>query len=355
MLDSMVESGLAYRGKGRENELYYLHDSVASAIVADTKREYQPSYSSYHDNPQISQEHQKMIEYYANINNNAINSEFEVCYHTIMLKENFENEFEVTREDFAQFILGALGLSINKKRQICQDYDDLKEYNKAIIAYTRAIEINPKKDEAYYNIGIAYYSLKEYNKAIIAYTKAIEINPKDDEAYYNMGSAYYNLKEYNKAIIAYTKAIEINPKDDGAYNNMGIAYYYLGKFDKAIESYTQALQINPNQSEAYNNLFELQLIQNQAFDSDLQEYYIALFAQNREVFIDYEMLKVLQAIYSNQNYSLSLQAWQEKYQGIGLGNWGWDELGGWIAHIEPSDTKASLLEAVEVFKKISPK
>ena len=39
-----------------------------------------------------------------------------------------------------------------------------------------------------------------YAEAIADYTKAIDINPKTAEAFYNRAIAYYNTKQYAKAI-----------------------------------------------------------------------------------------------------------------------------------------------------------
>ena len=57
----------------------------------------------------------------------------------------------------------------------------------AIINFTKAIELDPKYANAYFNRGIAYSSLKKYPEALADYTKAIELDPKYVKAYYNRG------------------------------------------------------------------------------------------------------------------------------------------------------------------------
>ena len=39
----------------------------------------------------------------------------------------------------------------------------------------------------YYNLGIVYEKLKDFDKAIEAYKKAIELSPDEADAYYNLG------------------------------------------------------------------------------------------------------------------------------------------------------------------------
>ena len=60
--------------------------------------------------------------------------------------------------------------------------------------------------------GESYIIDHDYDRAIADYTKAIEIDPKFADAYYNRGLAYCYKQDYDRAITDYTKAIEIDPK-----------------------------------------------------------------------------------------------------------------------------------------------
>ena len=50
-------------------------------------------------------------------------------------------------------------------------------FNEAIETYTKVIIINPQYAEAWYNKGVALDDLGRFEKELIAYDKAIEINP----------------------------------------------------------------------------------------------------------------------------------------------------------------------------------
>ena len=425
ILEKFIDVGLATKGVGTEWKKYYLHDDVKSAIEAYYAKEFKGiSLNSWHDSEKVIALHQKLIEFYEqNEDLSGLNSAFEACYHKMMLRKDFERDFELTREEFALLTLSSISLNHNEKFRVCNAfsglsddviselinvwikeretfsslmsqnlyerlrsrviegksnnitkdipfleglskedefknddslynligsaYFDKKEYDNAIEAYQKAVEINPKDDEAYNNMGSAYNHKKEYDNAIEAYQKAVEINPKRDEAYYNIGVAYGKKQEYDNAIEAYQKAVEINPKKDGAYNNMGIAYYHLGEFDKVIDAYVKALNINPQNSGAYTGLFELQLIQNQAFDQALEAKYIELFQNQKESFTHYEMLKIFQAI--SRGETVDIEAWKQKYDGVGL-DWGFDELREWIEGIDEGEVKARLFETLAFFE-----
>jgi tetratricopeptide (TPR) repeat protein len=132
-------------------------------------------------------------------------------------------------------------------------YEKNGEYDKAISAYNKAININPKYALAYNNRGLAYNYKGRYNKSISDFNKAIELNPGLDKPYNNRGMAYGKKGQYDKAISDYNKAIEINPRYDVAYNNRGLAYYFKGQYDKAIFDFTKAIEINSSYADPHNN------------------------------------------------------------------------------------------------------
>ena len=58
--------------------------------------------------------------------------------------------------------------------------------------------------------------MKQYEKAINDYNKAIDLNPDYVSAYNNRGTAYFSLGEFEKAIEEYDKAIELDPNNSYA-------------------------------------------------------------------------------------------------------------------------------------------
>jgi tetratricopeptide (TPR) repeat protein len=130
-----------------------------------------------------------------------------------------------------------------------KSYYKQKDYDKAVVQFTKAIEFKPHYAHAYYHRGLVYYDQKEYSKAIADYNKALEINPKLFQTYHNRGNTYYNQKEHDKAIADYNKALEIKPDLAIAYNNRGRAYNKQKKYDKAIADWEQTIKLNPSYEE----------------------------------------------------------------------------------------------------------
>ncbi|MCD8031662.1 MAG: tetratricopeptide repeat protein [Bacteroides sp.] len=110
-------------------------------------------------------------------------------------------------------------------------------------------------DAKYYKeLGKSLSAEGDKQEAIKAYTKAIELNPQYDTAYYNRGVVKSNLGNKKGAIEDYDKAIEINPHFAVYYNNRGIAKSAIGDFEGEIHDYHMAIRINPTYYNAYNNL-----------------------------------------------------------------------------------------------------
>ena len=71
---------------------------------------------------------------------------------------------------------------------------------RAIEDFGRAIELDPKFAEAYYNRGRAYHAIQHYERAIEEYGHGIELDPEFAEVSHNRGLAYYELQDYERAI-----------------------------------------------------------------------------------------------------------------------------------------------------------
>jgi len=124
----------------------------------------------------------------------------------------------------------------------------------AILAFTKAISVNPGRVEAYNNRGIAWCRKGDYDRALADYNKALELDARCAEVYNNRGIIWFYKDKYDLAINDYDKALGIDPNFAKAYSNRGAAWYCKGKLDLAVGDYTRALEINPNSAETNKQL-----------------------------------------------------------------------------------------------------
>jgi tetratricopeptide (TPR) repeat protein len=84
-----------------------------------------------------------------------------------------------------------------------------KNWKEALNAFDHAIEINPQYMEAYFHRGNVYDEMGDYEKAVVDYTRAIKLNPIYTDAYLFRGFAFNNLGKINKAIKDIKKAAKL--------------------------------------------------------------------------------------------------------------------------------------------------
>ena len=163
-----------------------------------------------------------------------------------------------------------------------------EQYDEAVEAFERVIEIDPNFDKAYYAMGLSYRDREDYPQAVTAFIKATETNPNPYYYWRYLGFSYRELQQFDDALAAYelaiakspedfvlyiehgdvlrenqqdrpalqsyNKALQINPNHPWGYNNRGTAYDNLTQYDKAIADYNSALELNPQDASAYTNL-----------------------------------------------------------------------------------------------------
>jgi tetratricopeptide (TPR) repeat protein len=105
-----------------------------------------------------------------------------------------------------------------------------------------------KKPDAadYYLIGTGYGKVGHNLPLAIEYLqKAIELNPKAELYYEDLGVAYGLAGRYDDAIATSQKLIELDPKYPAAYMNLSVSYRNKGNNALANEYYEKARALNP--------------------------------------------------------------------------------------------------------------
>ncbi|TAL68948.1 MAG: tetratricopeptide repeat protein [Bacteroidetes bacterium] len=94
---------------------------------------------------------------------------------------------------------------------------------------------------------------KKYDEAIKNYSKAIQLDSSRTDAYYNRGLAYLYLEKYPDAIEDFSNVIKRDSSKTDAYNNRGLAYGFIGKVNEAINDFNYAIKLDSSFSMAYFN------------------------------------------------------------------------------------------------------
>src|SRR6266545_1262792 len=101
--------------------------------------------------------------------------------------------------------------------QLGNDYFDTRQPQKAIDAYSRALELRPNTANVLTDQGVMYRDVGQFDRAIANFTKANQVDPKHVQSLYNLGVVYLNdLKQPKKAIEVWNKVIQAAPQSEQA-------------------------------------------------------------------------------------------------------------------------------------------
>ena len=130
------------------------------------------------------------------------------------------------------------------------------ETDKAIPEFSKAIELDPKMADAYYQRGTKTIDVGgDMAAAMKDLDKAIELDPKHSDAFLARGGVWEARKEWDKAITEYTKYILLNRHEPNGYSpgfiGRGTCRIEKKDYAGAIEDLTKAVINFPNSSFAY--------------------------------------------------------------------------------------------------------
>ncbi len=133
-------------------------------------------------------------------------------------------------------------------------YHTAGHYDKALLAYERAISLDPSFPRAHRSKGDAFYSLKRYHEALASYEISLRFDPQSVRAHKSRGDILAQLQRSQEALAAYEQAIWLEPTNARIHNDKGNILYNLRDYDLALVAYEQATHIDPGFAYAHNNM-----------------------------------------------------------------------------------------------------
>ena len=108
--------------------------------------------------------------------------------------------------------------------------------------------------ESLYKSGLDSLWLGNYDNAVGYFENAANKNPRRAEAWVQVGYCKVKQGKNQEAIRAYQQALQLKHTDAEIHNKLGDAYYYAGRLREAIDSYTEAARLRPDWAETFYNL-----------------------------------------------------------------------------------------------------
>ncbi len=196
---------------------------------------------------------------------------------------------------------------------------ELKKYNEAIKYWKKAIELNPKYQFGYNNLGNVYFKKNEFKEALGYYEKAIQINPNYYEAFYNQGNVFKEINNFPKAIECFDKALKIKADYLPALKSRSDIYVKQKNFKKALSELDKILIYDSDNIKTYIQKADI-LCQENKLREGLENYKIAYKLNPNHSFLLGDMIHAKTKICDWDNIDNELDKLQEnilkKYKSV---------------------------------------
>jgi len=106
------------------------------------------------------------------------------------------------------------------------------------------------KAACYDMLGSIYDNDHQTQKAIDAYKNGIQINPKYQRLYYNLGLSYFRNKQFAEAETNAIEAIKLDPKHASSLRMYALVTFHQNKRANALMGFCSFLLLNPQGSQA---------------------------------------------------------------------------------------------------------
>jgi len=110
------------------------------------------------------------------------------------------------------------------------------------------IEMDTKNAHVWNELGNIYFNSGTYDDAIVAYSKAIQLDRCFAWPYSNLALTYVQKGRFTEAILLYQRSIELftSEKDKAiSWNRLGNVYRRLNNYESAISAYQRADELDP--------------------------------------------------------------------------------------------------------------
>lgn len=120
-------------------------------------------------------------------------------------------------------------------------YSAQKDFKNAITALEAAAVYSPEDDGILVDLAIAYFNSEQFDKALVALTKARDRNPQNAGARHMAGKSYFMLGELRKSAEELQAALKLTPNDYDVSYTLGLVYLKQRQFDPAKTVYDRML------------------------------------------------------------------------------------------------------------------
>ncbi len=124
------------------------------------------------------------------------------------------------------------------------------KFQEGIENINKSITLKNDWEIPYFYRAVANHAMENYDEAMLDYTKALQLNEKMTDAYYNRAKIILTRKDIdnpdiNQAVKDLEKALELDEKFIDAMYALAAAHKKLGNYHEALKHLDNLLKIEP--------------------------------------------------------------------------------------------------------------
>ena len=125
------------------------------------------------------------------------------------------------------------------------------KYKSAIENINKSLELKSDWEIPYFYRAVAYHTMENFNEAMLDYTKALQLNDKTTDAYFNRAKIILSRKDIENpdvkaAVSDLEKALELDDKFIDALYAMACAQKKLENYEDAIKYLDKLIELEPD-------------------------------------------------------------------------------------------------------------
>lgn len=163
---------------------------------------------------------------------------------TALAVETFQNVVEIDAQHYDAYI--QLGLLFAAKKA-----------NIAIEYYNSALKIEPKSIEAIYAKAKFFQDAGDWKNAEVQYKNILLLNPKNQDANFNLGYVYVEMNKPDEALKYFDAAIKNDANYFKGYYGRGFCFKKMGRPNEALSEFKKCLTLSPDFQPAYEEAKEI--------------------------------------------------------------------------------------------------
>lgn len=154
-----------------------------------------------------------------------------------------------------------------------------EEHTAAMPFLQGALERNPKHGQAHYRLGLARRAKDQLRPAAESFVQAIELSPRFDKAYVELGDLYLTAGHPKEAAQVLQNCTQNAPHGPECFNEYGRALVGVGDRTAAIAAFNDALARRPDFSGA---LFNVGMAYRDEGDRRKAKFYLERYLQRAD-------------------------------------------------------------------------